>query len=228
MEGMPGTNAQLVRARFGRFVSSTQLPIPKLAHRLSAIAAIAAVRNVPAVPTTDAALIHLTAAIRAAQLQTEDAFCTAIECLKDLDLATVMRAATEWIKAHPWETAAIVIPLVLLACTPGFLAAAGFTAGGIAAGSVAAGIQAGIESVGAGSIFAVLTSAGMAGYGVPIVFGGVWALSSIVCWGVAAWKKRGDRPDSPDRAGPVDKPTGCDGDGESEENTKSPPKLLEE
>jgi hypothetical protein len=58
----------------------------------------------------------------------------------------------------------------------------------IATGSIAAGIQAGIGSVAAGSVFATLTSAAMAGYGVPIVFGGVWGISSVVCWGLAAWR----------------------------------------
>ena len=56
-------------------------------------------------------------------------------------------------------------------------------------GSIAAGVQAGIGNVAAGSIFATLTSAGMSGYGAPIVFGGVWGISSAVCWGIAAWKK---------------------------------------
>jgi hypothetical protein len=28
----------------------------------------------------------------------------------------------------------------------------------------------------------------MAGYGVPIVYGSVWGISSAVCWGFAAWK----------------------------------------
>lgn len=56
-------------------------------------------------------------------------------------------------------------------------------------GSIAAGIQAGIGSVAAGSVFATLTSAAMAGYGAPIVLGGVWGISSVVCWGFAAWKR---------------------------------------
>jgi len=56
-------------------------------------------------------------------------------------------------------------------------------------GSIAAGVQAGIGSVAAGSVFATLTSAAMAGYGVPIVFGGVWAISSAIGWGIAAWKR---------------------------------------
>jgi hypothetical protein len=53
-------------------------------------------------------------------------------------------------------------------------------------GSIAAGIQAGMGNVAAGSIFATLTSAAMAGYGVPVVYGGVWGTSSAVYWGLAA------------------------------------------
>jgi hypothetical protein len=55
-------------------------------------------------------------------------------------------------------------------------------------GSIAAGIQTGIGSVAAGSILATVTSAAMAGYGVPIVLGGVWGIGSAICWGIAAWK----------------------------------------
>lgn len=50
------------------------------------------------------------------------------------DINTLGEAVKTWIKAHPWEFAAIVVPLVLLACTPAILGAVGFTAGGIAAG----------------------------------------------------------------------------------------------
>ncbi|KAI1135340.1 hypothetical protein F5Y05DRAFT_416327 [Hypoxylon sp. FL0543] len=55
------------------------------------------------------------------------------------------------------------------------LGTAGFTANGIAAGSLAAGAQAGIGNVAAGSLFATLQSAGMAGYGAAIVNGVVQA-----------------------------------------------------
>jgi len=68
-------------------------------------------------------------------------------------------------------------------------------------GSIAAGVQAGIGSVAAGSVFATLTSAAMAGYGVPIVFGGVWAISSAIGWGIAAWKRNKRDSDSPDGPG---------------------------
>jgi hypothetical protein len=50
----------------------------------------------------------------------------------------------------------------------------------MSAGSIAAGIHAGIGSVAAGSVFATLTSAAMFGYGLPILLGGVWGVSSAV------------------------------------------------
>lgn len=55
-------------------------------------------------------------------------------------------------------------------------------------GSTAAGIHASIGSVAAGSLFATLTSAGMGGFGVPIVIGTVWGVTSAVGWGIAAWR----------------------------------------
>ncbi|KAF2448235.1 hypothetical protein P171DRAFT_428344 [Karstenula rhodostoma CBS 690.94] len=174
----------------------------------------------------DAAVIHITIAIRAAKMGAEDAWAIAIQALKKLDLRTIAKAAMEWMKAHPWETAALLVPLVLVACTPAFLGLAGFTAGGVAAGSIAAGIQAGIGNVVAGSVFATLTSAGMAGYGLPIVLGGVGGISSAVGWGIAAWKRWRNDSDQADGDG--------DGDGrgdkhagdEGAETTQSVPRLL--
>jgi hypothetical protein len=43
--------------------------------------------------------------------------------------------------------------------------------------------------VAAGSGFAILTSAAMGGYGVPIVFGGVWAGGTVLMGGIAALKR---------------------------------------
>lgn len=123
-----------------------------------------------------------------------------------MGITTILKAAMKWIKSHPWETAALIIPVLPTICTPALLGVAGFTASGIAAGlnlnmhhdrrmtdvrigSIAAGIQAGIGNVVAGSIFATLTSAVMSGYGVPIISGSVWSISSVVCWVLAAWKK---------------------------------------
>ncbi|RMZ67750.1 Interferon-induced 6-16 [Pyrenophora seminiperda CCB06] len=156
---------------------------------------IGVMKNTHVLPgTIDTAVIHLTIAIRAARMQAEDALGTAIVALKNMGITVVMKAAMVWMKSHLWEAAALIVPVLLTACTPAFLGLAGFTAGGIAAGSIAAGIQAGIGNVAAGSIFATLTSAAMSGYGVPIVFGGVWGISSVVCWGLAAWKKSRQDP----------------------------------
>ncbi|KAH7400528.1 hypothetical protein DE146DRAFT_677319 [Phaeosphaeria sp. MPI-PUGE-AT-0046c] len=152
---------------------------------------IGGINNIPIpINALDAATVHLTIAIRSASIKADDALKIAIDTLKNMDLVVVVKAVTQWIKAHPWETAAIVVPLILLACTPAFLGLAGFTAGGITAGSIAAGIQAGIGSVAASSVFATLTSAAMGGYGVLVVFGGVWIVSSAVMGGIAAWMKR--------------------------------------
>ncbi|KAF1935245.1 hypothetical protein EJ02DRAFT_460555 [Clathrospora elynae] len=133
--------------------------------------------------------LHLAKAIRAFGKKAKRAFDSAIEALRKICIIDVAKAAVRWMKTYPWEPAAILVPLILLACTPAFLGLAGFTAGGIAAGSIAAGAQVGIGSVVAGSIFEILTSAAMAGYGVPIVFGGVWVISSAVLAGFAAWKR---------------------------------------
>jgi hypothetical protein len=102
-------------------------------------------RNVPAVQklheapglssTMDIATVHFTIAIRAAQMKAEDALKLAVEALKKLDATAIIEAALMWMKTHPWETAAIIIPLVLMAVMPAALGLAGFTAGGIAAGS---------------------------------------------------------------------------------------------
>ena len=59
---------------------------------------------------------------------------------------------------------------------PAILSAIGFGSSGVAAGSIAAGVQSSLGSVAAGSWFATLTSAGMAGIGyiaaVPITICG--------------------------------------------------------
>ncbi|KAH7077480.1 hypothetical protein BKA63DRAFT_466624 [Paraphoma chrysanthemicola] len=156
----------------------------------------------------EAATMHLTIAVRAMASNAEDAVNLAIAALKNIDARAVARAGVAWIMAHPWETATIVIPMILLYCTPLALVGVGFTAGGIAAGIIAAGLQASIGSVAAGSVFATLTSAAMGGFGVPIVLGSVWGISSAALWGLAAWKRwrgrDGDRKGQSGRRGGSD------------------------
>jgi hypothetical protein len=52
----------------------------------------------------------------------------------------------------------------------------------------------------------------MGGYGVPIVFGGIWAISTAVMGGIAAWKRsRGGGDDDGFTVMKID-PSGGDGD----------------
>ncbi|PVH93422.1 hypothetical protein DM02DRAFT_661993 [Periconia macrospinosa] len=79
-----------------------------------------------------------------------------------------------WIKNNPIKTALIVMAIVVaviiaIYLTPVILSAMGFTNAGIAAGSLAASIQSGIGAVTAGSLFAILQSAGAGGAGIIIV-----------------------------------------------------------
>jgi hypothetical protein len=83
-----------------------------------------------------AATCHLVIAYRAFKLGVHDTLELAIAALKKIDVVAVAKASLEWIKAHPYETAAVVIPLILLACTPAILGLVGFTAGGVAAGMI--------------------------------------------------------------------------------------------
>jgi hypothetical protein len=50
------------------------------------------------------------------------------------DSKRLTEAAMAWIKKHPWEPAAVFVPLAFLACMPSILGTAGFRAGGIAPG----------------------------------------------------------------------------------------------
>ncbi|KAF2865081.1 hypothetical protein BDV95DRAFT_456288, partial [Massariosphaeria phaeospora] len=84
----------------------------------------------------------------------------------------------DWVKQNPRQAiliaACIIIPIVFTAATPTILGAIGFSSAGPVVGSLAAAIQAQIGLVGAGSLFAIVQSAAMAGYGLPIVLGTVW------------------------------------------------------
>ncbi|KAF1842156.1 uncharacterized protein K460DRAFT_293919 [Cucurbitaria berberidis CBS 394.84] len=127
-------------------------------------------------------------AIRVFKVNAIDAVNSALEALRKLGIIDWAKLAGRWMKEHPWQTVAMIVPLILLACTPAILGAMGFTPVGVAAGTIAAGIQAGIGNIVVGSTFAIFTSAAMGGYGVPIVFGGIWVLSSTILGGIAAWK----------------------------------------
>ena len=122
-------------------VSGSNVSYPSETHNrqlrglIRDLSASDAIRNCSILPgTIDVAVIHLTIAIRATRMQAEDALGIAMEALKNLGIATIMKAAMVWMKAHPWETIALIVPVLLVACTPAFLGLAGFTAGGIAAG----------------------------------------------------------------------------------------------
>jgi hypothetical protein len=66
-------------------------------------------------------------------------------------------------------------------------------------GRLAAALQVHIGIVGAGSLFAIVQSAAMAGYGLPIVLPAVWGGMSGVCWGARAlWRKFMDGPEGED------------------------------
>ncbi|OAL00327.1 hypothetical protein IQ06DRAFT_347692 [Phaeosphaeriaceae sp. SRC1lsM3a] len=68
--------------------------------------------TIPADALEDAT-IHLTIAIRSAGVKAHDALMIAVDTLKRMDLVVVAEAVAQWIKAHRWKTAAIVIPLIL-------------------------------------------------------------------------------------------------------------------
>ncbi|RYN42034.1 hypothetical protein AA0112_g1811 [Alternaria arborescens] len=133
---------------------------------------------------------HVADKVTSLTTQAKDAVTEAVKKVKELGFIGTAMAIGEWIKLHPWETALIVVPLVVLIATTIALSATGFGPAGIVAGSTAAIIQADIGNVVAGSIFATCTSAMMGGYGAPIVFGGVWFGSTVFMASLAvAWKR---------------------------------------
>jgi hypothetical protein len=67
--------------------------------------------------------------------QARDKLADAIEQVKKLGLMGVARVVGRWMKEHPWETAAIIVFIVVMASTPAILGAMGFTSAGIAAGT---------------------------------------------------------------------------------------------
>lgn len=91
-------------------------------------------RTAAASSRADYVMIHVKRALRALGDKSVGALNEAIEALRKIDYIQVAKRVCAWVKDHPWEIAAIFIPLILLGFTPAFLAAAGFTAGGVAAG----------------------------------------------------------------------------------------------
>lgn len=60
--------------------------------------------------------------------------------------------------------------------------------------TLAAKIQSSIGNVEPGSAFAILTSAGMWGlYGVPIVYGSIWGVSTVIVGGIVVLKRWRDK-----------------------------------
>ena len=86
-----------------------------------------------------AAKVDLDAAFRAIQRQDKDSFDRAITSLTKLglELNQMAKVVAAWVKEHPYLTAAIVVSIILFACTPAIIGAAGFGAGGIVAGRCA-------------------------------------------------------------------------------------------
>ncbi|KAI1737761.1 hypothetical protein F4680DRAFT_468019 [Xylaria scruposa] len=97
------------------------------------------------------------------------------------------RKIAELAAANPGKAVAVGVGVTMVAAPMAvaapILGAAGFGANGIVAGSIAAGVQAGIGNVVAGSTFATLQSAAMAGYGTAAVAGVVQGLGSAVVAG---------------------------------------------
>ncbi|KAJ4309606.1 hypothetical protein N0V94_008847 [Neodidymelliopsis sp. IMI 364377] len=152
-------------------------------HRLAA----ETIRNMRVQPgNAGDAAEHVAAVLRALRERDNEGFDLAVEALKrhSVNISKLAKAALALVVKHPWKTAAIVIPFALAICTPLMLSILGFTGSGILAGSIAAGIQAGTGNVAAGSAFAVLTSAGMGGFGLAVVVGGVLVSSAALLWGI--------------------------------------------
>ncbi|KAL1792782.1 hypothetical protein ACET3X_009289 [Alternaria dauci] len=89
------------------------------------------------------------------------------------DLSGFSERLKEWIVSNPKQfttlLACIASGPIVAVITPTMLGLVGFTPIGIAAGSLASAFQASVGPIAAGSAFAVLTSAGMGGYGLGIV-----------------------------------------------------------
>ncbi|RYN66542.1 hypothetical protein AA0118_g2786 [Alternaria tenuissima] len=89
------------------------------------------------------------------------------------DLSGFSERLKEWILSNPKQFTTLVACIAsgptIAVVTPAMLGLVGFTPLGIAGGSLAAGFQAAVGPIAAGSAFAILTSAGMGGYGLGVV-----------------------------------------------------------
>ncbi|KAG9185285.1 hypothetical protein G6011_07829 [Alternaria panax] len=89
------------------------------------------------------------------------------------DLSGFSENIKEWILSNPGQFATLLACIasgpIVAAVTPAMLGLVGFTPIGIAGGSMASAFQATVGPIATGSAFAILTSAGMGGYGLAIV-----------------------------------------------------------
>lgn len=85
------------------------------------------------------AKMHLDTAFQALQKQDKNHFDRTVTSLTKLgfQLNHMVRVVKAWIKEHPYLTATIIIAIILFACTPAIVGAAGSGAGGIVAGASA-------------------------------------------------------------------------------------------
>ncbi|KAJ4339562.1 hypothetical protein N0V95_007752 [Ascochyta clinopodiicola] len=81
------------------------------------------------------AITQLNKALRALNGKEKDTFEHAMGALMKLgsDMKVLARKTLEWVKAHPWDMAAIVILIILAVCTIAVLGGVEFTASGIPA-----------------------------------------------------------------------------------------------
>ncbi|OCK88836.1 uncharacterized protein K441DRAFT_700252 [Cenococcum geophilum 1.58] len=117
-----------------------------------------------------------------------------------IDYKNLPTDVTDWIIAHPYQTAFHVAGGVVffapgLVSTP-LLGALGWTSIGPRAASVAAGIQATLGTGAAGGIFATLESAAMGGYGVAPV---AWSTrAGVGAFQAASWVWGGEKQKAED------------------------------
>ncbi|KAK4549233.1 hypothetical protein LTR36_007691 [Oleoguttula mirabilis] len=120
-----------------------------------------------------------------------------LERLQAVKLEDLPAQIIQYIVEHPYQTAFFVAGVVIGAIAvfaPSLiygpvLGLMGFGSGGVVAGSAAAGVQSSIGAVSAGSVFALLTSAGAGGYGVAAVSAITVATIGVFFAGIAGVTK---------------------------------------